>query len=121
MGNVTPAAGARGAATGGVTFVLHAVDAVGAKCTADLPNLVSDTDGELLFEVEAILRHRRRGRSYQFLTMLKGAPRHEAQWQPTRDFVDSDGTLTASFAEYITVQWNPAGTVNAARVCGALD
>lgn len=26
---------------------------------------------------------------------------HDAEWQPTRDFVDEDGTLTAAFKEYI--------------------
>lgn len=35
------------------------------------------------------------------MTLLKGTPRHEAVWQPTRDFVDRDGTLTQPFYEYI--------------------
>ena len=45
--------------------------------------------------VEKILKHRKRGRGYQFLTLMKGVPTHDAVWQPTRDFVDSDETVTA--------------------------
>lgn len=65
------------------------------------PDPVPDDDGALLFKVDKILSHRRRGRGYQFLTLLEGAPRHEAEWQPTRDFVDRDGTLTAAFHNYV--------------------
>ena len=45
------------------------------------------------YVVDKILRHRVRGRGYQFLTLMKGAPDHDAEWQPTRDFVDEDGTI----------------------------
>ena len=65
------------------------------------PEPVPDSDGSPLFKVDEILHHRNRGRGYQFLTLLEGAPRHEACWQPTRDFVDNDGTLTEVFFEYI--------------------
>lgn len=51
--------------------------------------------------VEAILKHKRRGRGYLFLTLMKGAPTHEAEWQPTRDFVDKDGTVTDAWHQYI--------------------
>ncbi len=53
------------------------------------------------FVVEEILSHRKRGHGYQFLTLMKGAPRHEASWQPTRDFIDSDGTVTAALYDYV--------------------
>ncbi len=53
------------------------------------------------FVVEEILSYRKRGRGYQFLTLMKGAPRHEASWQPTRDFIDSDGTVTAALYYYV--------------------
>lgn len=46
------------------------------------------------YEVEKILARRRRGRSYQWLTLLRAMEPHDAEWQPTRDFVDADGTLT---------------------------
>ena len=62
---------------------------------------IPDATGEPLFEVSEILKHRKRGRGFQFLTLLKGKPCHEAVWQPTRDFVDRDGTLTQPFYEYI--------------------
>lgn len=65
------------------------------------PEPVPDESGDLLFEVERILAHRKRGRGFQWLTLMKGTPQHEAEWQPTRDFVDEDGTLTAAFREYI--------------------
>lgn len=65
------------------------------------PEPTPDESGTLLFEVERILSHRKRGRGYQWLTLLKGAPEHEAEWQPTRDFVDGDGTLTEAFRTYI--------------------
>jgi hypothetical protein len=53
------------------------------------------------YEVEAILAHRRRGRGYQFLTLMKGDPIHDAEWQPTRDFVDTDGTVTETLQTYL--------------------
>ena len=51
--------------------------------------------------VGKILSHRKRGRGYQFLTLMKGDPDHDAVWQPTRDFVDSDGTVTDVWHKYI--------------------
>lgn len=33
---------------------------------------------------------------------MKGSPTHEAEWQPKRDFVDSDGTLNEAFKRYIS-------------------
>ena len=51
--------------------------------------------------VDKILNHRRRGKGFQFLTLMKGAPIHDAEWQPTRDFVDKDGTVTKVWQEYI--------------------
>lgn len=43
---------------------------------------------------------------YQWLALMENSATHDAQWQPTRDFVDSDGTLTKAFHTYI-VQNNP--------------
>ena len=43
--------------------------------------------------VEKILKHRARGRRYQFLTLMKGPPTHDAELQPTREYVDKDGTV----------------------------
>jgi len=51
--------------------------------------------------VDKILHHRKRGKGYQFLTLMKGAPTHDAIWQPSRDFVDKDGTVTQVWHEYI--------------------
>ncbi len=32
------------------------------------------------YVVDKILRHRKRGRGFQFLTLVKGNPTHEAEW-----------------------------------------
>lgn len=45
--------------------------------------------------MEAILNHRKRGRGYLFLSLMKGDPQHEVQWQSTRDFVEPDSTNQA--------------------------
>lgn len=51
--------------------------------------------------VERILKHRKRGRGFQFLTQMRGDPSHDVTWQPTKDFVDSDGTVTKVWQDYI--------------------
>ena len=53
------------------------------------------------YEVEKILAHRKKGRGYQFLTLMKGSPTHDAEWQPMKDFVDTDGTVTEVWHKYI--------------------
>jgi hypothetical protein len=53
------------------------------------------------YEVEYILAHRPRGRGYQFLTLMKGDPLHDAEWQPARDFIDADGTMTEALQRYL--------------------
>ncbi len=53
------------------------------------------------FVVEAILGHRKRGRGHQFLTLMKGAPEYDAEWQPGRDSIGPDGTMTGALADYI--------------------
>ena len=51
--------------------------------------------------VDKILKHRARGRGFQFLTLMRGAPTHDAVWLPTRDFVDADGTVTDVWQNYL--------------------
>ena len=53
------------------------------------------------YAVESILDHSQRGRGHQLLTLMTGAPQHEAEWQPARDFVDKDGTVTEFWHIYI--------------------
>ena len=82
--------------------VPHRVQPAGiAQESQPKPAPVTGEDGDLEFEVGSILSHRKRGRGFQFLTLMKGAPRHEAAWQPTGDFVDRDGTVTKVFLDYI--------------------
>lgn len=53
------------------------------------------------YVVKEILLHRKRRSNFQFLTVMEGAPQHEAAWQPTKNFVDADGTSNAVFLCYI--------------------
>lgn len=64
------------------------------------PNPVPTMEGEE-YVVEKILKHRRKGKGFQFLTLMKGDPTHDAEWQPTRDFIDNDNTINETFLEYI--------------------
>lgn len=60
-----------------------------------------DQHGGTVVEVAEILFHRQRGKGLQFLTLNKNFPIHEAEWKPTRDYVDKDGTITAALHSYI--------------------
>lgn len=60
-----------------------------------------DVRGDNVIEVERILAHRRRGSGFQFLTLFRNAPFHEASWKPLRDFLDLDGTITQTPHTYI--------------------
>lgn len=51
--------------------------------------------------VEKILSQRKKGREFQFLTLTKGLPTHDAVWKPTKDFADRDGTVTDVWHDYI--------------------
>lgn len=53
------------------------------------------------YVVSAILNHRKRGRVYQFLALMKGSRTHNAEWQPSRDFIDKDRTINEKFLEHI--------------------
>lgn len=76
---------------------LHLQDEVPAR-----PELIEmDSDGAELFKVSKILAHRKAGKGYRWLTLMEGDETHEATWQPTKDFVDNDGTITEAFRDYI--------------------
>lgn len=55
----------------------------------------------LFFKVDRILAHQKRGRGYQWLALMENSNTHDAEWQLTRDFVDTDGILTKAFHDYI--------------------
>ena len=63
----------------------------GANFPKPPPKLV---DGEEVYEVEAILKHRKRGRDYQYLVKWKGYPVEEALWEPAVVFSDDGNMLT---------------------------
>ena len=49
------------------------------------PDPTSALEGEE-YKLESILNHRKRGKGFQFLTLMKGFPTHDAGTQPTKDF-----------------------------------
>ena len=55
-------------------------------------------EGEEVYEVENILRHRKRGRGYQYYVKWKGYPISEALWKPEEVFSD-DGDLLTRYKE----------------------
>jgi Chromo (CHRromatin Organisation MOdifier) domain len=55
-------------------------------------------DGEEVYNVETILKHQRRGRSYQYLIKCEGYPISEASWEPEEAFSD-DGNLLAIYKQ----------------------
>ena len=57
--------------------------------------------GENLYMVERILKHRRRGKGYQLLTLLLGGTEKHTYWYPIRYSNKSDGTTTHAFIEHI--------------------
>lgn len=69
------------------------------------PAPLTQADGTTLIYVDKIFQHCKRGVSYQWLAVKADAQLHEAEWQPTKDFVDADGSITEAFHEYI-VQHN---------------
>lgn len=72
-----------------------------SKPATQRPAPIPRPDGSCLIYVDWILRHRKLGKGFQWLTAKTGTPLHEADWQPTRDFVDSDGTINENFHRYI--------------------
>ena len=60
------------------------------------PDPIPTFEGEE-YEVERILNHERRGRRFQFLKLMKGFPTHDAEWQLTKDFIESDRTINEPF------------------------
>lgn len=71
------------------------------KPTVPLPAPIKDECGTTLVFIDKILQHRKSGSGYQWLAAKTGAPLHEAEWQPTRDFIDDDGTMTKAFHDYV--------------------
>ena len=43
-------------------------------------------DGEEVWEVESILKHRRRGRGYEYFVKWAGYPMTEGSWEPKQSF-----------------------------------
>lgn len=63
----------------------------GANYHRPPPELI---EGEEVYEVEEIMRHRKRGRGYQYYVKWKGYPISEASWEPEEVFSDDGNLLT---------------------------
>jgi hypothetical protein len=50
-------------------------------------------NGEEVYEIETILRHRTRGRGHQYLIKWKGYPISDASWEPEKCFSNDGDTL----------------------------
>ena len=59
------------------------------------PDIVN---GEEVYQVETILKHRRRGQGYQYLIKWEGYPITEASWEPESAFSD-DGDLLDKYKQ----------------------
>jgi hypothetical protein len=55
------------------------------------PELV---EGEEVYEVETILKHRKRGRGWQYFVKWRGYPISDASWEPEHVFSDDGDMLT---------------------------
>ena len=60
-------------------------------------------DGELEYEVEAIVRHRGQGARRQYLVQWKGYPLHEATWEPASHLTNV-GELLAEYLRRVRAQ-----------------
>jgi len=67
---------------------------------APRPEPIPTIQGEE-YIVEKILGHRKKGRGYQFLTLWKGYPNHDATWQKTADFIDHRGNKNVIWQDYL--------------------
>ena len=73
-------------------------------------------DGELEYEVEAILRHRGKGARRQYLILWKGYPLSEATWEPEEHLLNAPDIL----ADYLRqVQTTSQRTQRTKRTGGA--
>jgi Chromo (CHRromatin Organisation MOdifier) domain len=63
----------------------------GENFSRPIPDIL---DGEEVYNVETILKHQRRGRSYQYLIKWEGYPISEALWEPEEAFLNDGNLLT---------------------------
>ena len=60
------------------------------------PDLI---EGEEVYKVENILKHRKRGQGHQYYVKWKGYPISEALWEPEEVFSD-DGDLLTCYKQH---------------------
>ena len=62
------------------------------RANYERPPAELDHEGQEVYNVEAILKHRRRGRGYQYFVKWEGYPITEASWEPESLF-SNDGDI----------------------------
>jgi Integrase zinc binding domain/Chromo (CHRromatin Organisation MOdifier) domain len=67
----------------------------GENFSRPIPDILN---GEEVYNVETILKHRKRGWSYQYLIKWEGYPISEASWEPETAFSD-DGNLLSTYKQ----------------------
>jgi Chromo (CHRromatin Organisation MOdifier) domain len=75
-------------------------------------------DGEEVYNMETILKHRRRGQSYQYLIKWEGYPISKALWELEEAFSD-DGDLLAIYKQWHQL-WNTSHLVKTSEGLGNL-
>jgi Chromo (CHRromatin Organisation MOdifier) domain len=65
----------------------------GENFSRPIPDIL---DGEEVYNMEKILKHQRRGQSYQYLIKWEGYPISEASWEPKEAF-SNDGNLLSLY------------------------
>jgi Chromo (CHRromatin Organisation MOdifier) domain len=67
----------------------------GENFSRPVPDILN---GEEVYNVETILKHKKRGWSYQYLIKWKGYPISEALWEPETAF-SNDGNLLSTYKQ----------------------
>jgi hypothetical protein len=77
----------------GASKALYQTEVHGENFSRLIPDIL---DREEVYNVETILKHRRRGQSYQYLIKWEGYPISEASWKPEEAF-SNDGDLLSLY------------------------